>query len=113
MNKDKELIVLDYDDTYTADKDLWDMFISIALKKEHTVVCCTMRIEGMGNEDVIEDMGKHNIPIVYSAEAFDKWSAMKESGYDPKYAIWIDDRPMFIYMEHNMDEINFLMEKKK
>jgi hypothetical protein len=104
----KQLIVLDYDDTYTTDPQLWDIFIKNAHKRGHTIICCTMRIEGCGNEDVIEDMEKHNIPIVYSAEADDKWSAIKEAGYDPINAIWIDDRPMYIYMKQDDDFLELL-----
>jgi hypothetical protein len=57
------------------------------------------------NQDVIHDMGKHGIPIVYAADAKDKWAAMQEAGYQPENAIWIDDRPMFIFRDRDMDEL--------
>jgi len=56
------------------------------------------------NQDVIADMGKHGVPIVYSANANDKWEAIQEAGYQPDDAIWIDDRPMFIFMNRSFDE---------
>lgn len=34
---------LDYDDTFTADPDLWRQFVSDALRRGHAVVCVTGR----------------------------------------------------------------------
>jgi hypothetical protein len=101
------LLIIDYDETYTADKSLWDILISAALQRNYVVVCCTMRFTEMEalNQDVITDMRKHNIPIVYAAEAKDKWEALQEAGYEPSKAIWIDDRPMFIFMNRDIDEL--------
>ncbi|MCK5896962.1 MAG: hypothetical protein KAG20_09155 [Cocleimonas sp.] len=101
------LIIIDYDATYTADKALWDMLISAALTKKYVVVCCTMRFAALKNlnQDVIHDMGKHNVPIVYAAEEKDKWEAMQMAGYQPENAIWIDDRPMFIFRDREIDEL--------
>ncbi|MGR9108614.1 MAG: hypothetical protein ACU843_16975 [Gammaproteobacteria bacterium] len=101
------LIVLDYDETYTVAPALWDGFIVSAQQHGHTVVCCTMRSSGQDsyNGDVISDMGRHGIPIVYAADYRDKWEAMQGAGFTPENAIWIDDRPMYIFMNRAIDEL--------
>ena len=52
------LIVLDYDETYDVDKSLWNVFISLAKSRGHTVVCCSMRMEKDldYNQDIIDDI---------------------------------------------------------
>lgn len=101
------LIVIDYDETYTAAPALWDNFICAAKQHDCTIVCCTMRFEEPGNlnRDVIADMGKHGIEIIYAANHRDKWEAIKVAGYMPENAIWIDDRPMYIFMHRSLDEL--------
>lgn len=99
-------IVLDYDETYTERPLFWDAFIDLAKTSGVEIVCCTMRFQepSICNKDVIEDMGRHNIEIVYAAPYKDKWEAMENAGYIPENAIWIDDRPMFIFMDRVDDE---------
>ena len=101
------LIVLDYDETYTAAPILWDEFIVSARQHGHTVVCCTMRPSGQDsyNDDVITDMGQHGVQIVYAAEHHDKWEAMQKAGFMPENAGWIDDRPMYIFMNRPVAEL--------
>ena len=106
MAQNNTLIVIDYDETYTTDKMLWDLFITTALSYQHQVICCTLRFAELEqlNQDIINDMGKHGIPIVYAGEAKDKWQALKDAGYKPNNAIWIDDKPMFICINRSLDE---------
>lgn len=90
-------IVLDYDETYTADPHLWDAFISSAKLRGHTLICCTFRFaDKMDNFDVERDMQKHGINIVYAASHPNKWDAVRHAGYNPENAIWIDDSPHLI-----------------
>lgn len=100
------LIVLDYDETYTAAPVLWDSFITMSKEHGHIVVCCTMRPSSpySFNEDVITDMAQHGVEIVYAADHADKWEAMQKAGYQPENAIWIDDRPMFIFLNRTKEE---------
>lgn len=101
------LIVLDYDETYTADPLLWGHFIGSAQCRGHIVICCTMRSpdKDQFNADVIEDMARHHVQIVYAANHRDKWAAVEAAGYMPENAIWIDDRPMYIWMNREPDEL--------
>ena len=100
------LVILDSDETYTEAPEIWDAFIKSLLENGHVVVCCTMRVAGNGiNDDVIRDMTeKHGIPIVYAATYKDKWEAIQNYGYHPENAIWIDDRPMYIFMHRGIDQ---------
>jgi len=100
------IIILDYDETYTSDPIFWDEFITSLKERMHTIVCCTMRMsnEDKFNSDVIEDMGKHDVEIVYAALYNDKWDAIKQYGIDPKRCIWIDDSPMYIFMNRSSEE---------
>ena len=100
------LLIIDYDETYTAAPVFWDMVICGAKEQGHTVVCCTMRFSDQAsfNDDVITDMGCHDIQIVYAAHYKDKWDAIQAAGFVPENAIWIDDRPMFIFMDRTKDE---------
>lgn len=101
------LLILDYDETYTATPVFWDTVIAAAKKHGYEVVCCTMRPSDQYayNDDVIADMAVHDIQIVYAAAYKDKWEAMQAAGFNPENAIWIDDRPMFIYMNRSREEI--------
>lgn len=100
------LLIIDYDETYTADPVFWDMVITGAIGHGHNVVCCTMRFPDQAsfNDDVITHMGAHGVQIIYAAPHKDKWEAIREAGYIPENAIWIDDRPMFIYMDRGEEE---------
>jgi orotidine-5'-phosphate decarboxylase len=93
------LIIIDYDETFTTDKQFWSTFVKMARASGKTVVCCTMRV---GNEyvdaDVIEDMKTLDIPVVFAAIHADKYAAMSAAGYDVESAIWIDDNPQYIVM---------------
>jgi len=53
------LIVLDYDETYTAAPALWDNFICAAKQHDCTIVCCTMRFEEQSKTVNINKVTKH------------------------------------------------------
>ena len=97
-------LALDYDDTYTKDPKFWDEFIIKAKESEHTIVCCTYRLEDERwpdvNNDVKEDMYRMDVPIVFAAHYHNKWEAMQKNGYIPENFIWIDDNPQYITREH-------------
>jgi hypothetical protein len=98
------LIILDYDETYTVDPEFWNQFVVNAHEIGHEVICCTMRSENdYYNFDVIRDMTFLNVPIIYAAEFADKWEAVQQAGYNPENAVWIDDRPMYVFMDKNRE----------
>lgn len=77
-------IALDYDQTYTADPILWDLFIENANEGDHEVMIVTYRDKDMPIDH------KLHIPVFYTGFVA-KRVYMKEQGID--IDIWIDDWP--------------------
>lgn len=86
------LIALDYDGTYTADPDLWLVFIDTARQRGHKVWVVTMRDE-FELEDVRRQLLNRVDRIVATARKA-KLQYLDARGICPD--IWIDDRPDFI-----------------
>ncbi len=86
-------IAIDFDDTFSADPDLWREFVSIATGRRfgHKCILVTNRTEDMGN-DVRAEVGDL-MPIVF-AGVFSKRSMAARAGY--AVDIWIDDTPEWI-----------------
>ena len=87
---------IDYDDTFSADPELWREFVKIATGRRfgHRGVLVTNRTEDMGN-DVRAEVGDL-MPIVF-AGVFSKRSMAGLAGYSVD--IWIDDSPELIDMD--------------
>lgn len=84
------LIAIDYDDTYSADPELWDHFISQAEIRGHDVVCVTCR------RDTEENRKECKIPsLVWNAHYFTNLASkrwhMEQRGLFVD--VWIDDKP--------------------
>jgi hypothetical protein len=87
------LIALDYDGTYTADPDLWLLFITQAKQRGHQVMVVTMRNE-FEKESVLRDLqGKVDRIILTDRKA--KLPYMQKLGLSPD--IWIDDQPHWLF----------------
>jgi len=83
------LIAIDYDDTYTADPCLWDLFIDLARLSGHRIVCVTARRDTDENHDAVK-IGAMGVPVIFTAlEA--KKAFCERNGL--KVDIWIDDNP--------------------
>jgi len=85
-------IALDYDDTYTVDPFLWDLFIASAIARGHDVIVVTGRVDSPTAEEV-----KINPPypiIVYYTSGKAKRPFLEEKGIHVD--VWIDDRPEYI-----------------
>lgn len=96
------LIAIDYDDTYTADPELWKPFLLHAKARGHSVICVTSRCES-DREEVDRDLGKICADIVFTAGEQKRPFAHRR-GYDPK--VWIDDMPEAICSECElMDDV--------
>ena len=79
-------IALDYDNTYTADPPLWDLFITQPAQRGHQVVCVTMRHPH-------EPAPIANCDILYTGrKAKRAWASSLGMEFD----IWIDDSPEYI-----------------
>lgn len=84
-------IGIDYDDTYTADPDLWRTFIAIAQVRGHKIVCVTCRRETMDN---VQDCDIPGVLTYFTGGAPKDWY-MREKGI--VVDVWIDDYPRSVY----------------
>lgn len=85
-------IALDYDETYTKDPRFWDMVISAAKHREHTIYCVTMR-SAAEIDDVVRDLdGKVDGIFGTNREAKEKYMFSQGIWID----VWIDDSPYFV-----------------
>lgn len=86
------VIALDYDDTYTKDPRFWDMVISAAKHREHTIYCVTMRSAAEVG-DVDRDLGD-KVDGIFCTNREAKEKYMFKQGY--YIDVWIDDMPFFV-----------------
>ena len=89
------LIALDFDGTYTADPELWDVFIANARARGHEIVVATMRYEDTESEIVELSLADKVDMIVYTNRKAKKTALRQIIGRDPN--IWIDDNPDWLY----------------
>jgi hypothetical protein len=94
------LIAIDFDETLTADAELWRNFIELSKKLGHRVVCVTARRDTDDNNETIDSwMHFHGIDLrTYYTELSSKVEHMKR--LDIKVDIWIDDDPRKCAMGH-------------
>ncbi len=87
-------IALDYDETYTADPGLWDLFIAEAQRRGHLVQIVSFRFDFGDNRDIEETAAALAISVVYT-NARQKQHAVEAD-------IWIDDSPESVVSERAM-----------
>ena len=87
------LIAIDFDDTLTADVELWRDFIAKAISRGHRVICVTARRDTDDNRETIDGwMAEHGIELTtYYTSLGSKVDHMDRIGL--KVDIWIDDDP--------------------
>lgn len=83
-------IALDYDETFTADPELWKPFVAHCKARLHEVAFVTARGDGLGwmNEDIKLDAESLKIDIVFCTG--------KQKAHCWDADIWIDDAPAMI-----------------
>ncbi len=79
-------IALDFDNTFTADPELWSAFINTARQRGHEVKIVTSRAPYC-------PVPLEGIEIVYCS-----FTAKKQ--HYPEAHIWIDDDPLYIHKDH-------------
>ena len=95
------LIAIDFDDTLTADPNLWRNFIATSREIGHCVVCVTARRDTDDNRETIESwMHEHGIypMFTYYTGLASKVDHMAKIGL--KVDIWIDDDPRKCALGH-------------
>jgi hypothetical protein len=83
-------IALDYDDTYTADPGLWNLFIKSARERGHKVICVTCRNSRWADDDCLSPLKALPVLVYYTDMAPKRWH-MEQLGITVD--IWIDDCP--------------------
>lgn len=87
-------IAIDYDETYTKDPGLWDLFIQAAKERRHEIVIVTFRFNVGDNRD-IEGVAKTlSVPVVYTNA--------RQKQHVVQADIWIDDSPETVVSERAM-----------
>jgi hypothetical protein len=88
-------IALDYDKTYTAMPEVWDVFIAAARAAGHAVEIVTMRY-GSPDELIPDHVACKVDYVVYTRR---KGKARHMQFMDRPVDIWIDDCPRFILLD--------------
>jgi len=86
------LICIDYDDTYSADPEMWSGVIELMRKHGHHIICATMRYPEEGEEVYYALHSKVDAIIYTGREA--KKQYLEHHDYRPD--VWIDDSPEWI-----------------
>jgi len=84
-------IALDFDDTYTRDPAMWDLFIFDAKNRGHDVRVVTFRRKAM-TDPALDWLGSV-IPVIFT-EGEQKRKFTNNMGW--MVDVWIDDSPEFI-----------------
>lgn len=87
------LIAIDYDMTWTADRVLWEDFVTLAEARGHEIVVVTWR-----RTPPVVVLKQRIICCAYRP----KREVLKEQGLNP--AIWIDDLPLSIDTGYTPEE---------
>jgi len=85
------ILALDYDKTYTEDPEMWQQFITLAHKQNHTVMCVTLRHD-FENGDMCKIL-IDRVRVIYTGRQA-KREFVKNLGV--WIDVWIDDTPDFI-----------------
>jgi hypothetical protein len=92
-SKEQLVIAIDYDDTFTADVDMWGYVIKIFQNSGHRVICVSARQENYGNRHELETALPDRVDVFLSYG--DPKSLFVESR-GINVDIWIDDFPASI-----------------
>ncbi len=94
------LIAIDFDDTLTADPELWKHFIDSAKKRGHRIICVTARRDTEYNRETVDSfMYENGIELyTYFTSLSSKVDHMAKLGL--KVDIWIDDNPRAAALGH-------------
>lgn len=88
-------IALDFDNTYTADPELWIRFVDFARKRGHHVYIVTMRYDhGWERDEVHKELVDHVDGMIFTSRAAKRKHCVDNHGMH--FDVWIDDNPEMI-----------------
>lgn len=102
-------IALDYDDTYTEDRGLWNQFIRMANENGHSIYMVTLRSYPLDNNNELTELSK-KISIIF-CNGLAKQEVVSNRGIH--IDIWIDDDPRSIIHGSRMSEDELLEWRKQ
>jgi hypothetical protein len=85
---------IDFDDTFTADPELWSLFIELAESRGHRCVIVTQRAPAYEGE--LRDLVGADVAIAFCAGAT-KDQACRQLGLSVD--VWVDDYPAAVHHE--------------
>lgn len=91
MSTKSLLIALDYDKTYDADPDLWQIFANKAVLRGHRIVLATYRDDRFDKTPLLKE-AETLFPVYYTRGVAKRWW-LEQFGPEDKVDIWIDDNP--------------------
>lgn len=86
-------IAIDFDDTFTADPELWAEFIGRAQSRGHVVVCVSARRDTFDNRRHVTDALPAGVRVLLAYDCPKCEFAMQ---HGLRVDIWIDDCPASI-----------------
>lgn len=84
------LIAIDFDDTWSADPELWLAFVASLQRRGHRAIIATARRDIIENKQELRKWVPLDIPIVFCNHNYKREECIKH-GYKPD--VWIDDVP--------------------
>lgn len=84
-------IALDYDNTYTADREFWRSFIILCQRAGHMVFIVTHRERTRDSNDDLQNLEHNGCPVYFTGGVAKRWWCLH---WGPgSVDIWIDDKP--------------------
>lgn len=87
-------LALDYDKTYTLDKEFWQKFIESAQRCGHEVIICTIRHPELDWHPDFKELAVWYDTKTYFTDGWPKKQFMENEGV--VIDVWIDDNPKTI-----------------
>ena len=97
------IIAIDYDDTFTADPQLWRHVIGCIESSGHRVVCVSARLNSRGNQRELGAALPSSVEIFLS---YDKPKRQYMQSKGVEVDIWIDDMPEAIPTVEDVTRMN-------
>lgn len=83
-------IAIDWDETFTADPELWQAFIKLAEERGHRVYCVTCRRDTEENREIVRVESLPAYRHYFTGLSPKRWF-MEQRGI--QIDIWVDDHP--------------------
>lgn len=95
----KMIISIDYDDTYTKDPLLWNLFAQQAMERGHKVYCISARSEQHMDDPKMTIGRVIGVENCFGTNLRPKRASMLET-HKIRVDVWIDDMPEMIVENH-------------